>query len=251
MAAFYSATELVSGDLLVLEGQEAHHVRVRRYRAGDCIDVIDGCGAGYRARIEDLAPRRVTARVLERLAELGESPVRLHLAAAMLKGSRFDYVVEKATEVGVASITPLLGERVVARPAVGSGRLERWQRLATAAAKQCGRSRVPAVATPLTPAAAACRLRDACDPLLVAGPAQDGDLAAALAGGQPARQTTSVALFVGPEGGFEAGEVEALRQLGARFFSWGARTLRAETAAVVLSALVLDRAERRLSGSDG
>ena len=237
MPAFFVDSGGVRGDDLILEGEEAHHVRVRRYRPGDEIDVIDGEGGAYRVRILEFGAGRAVTRIVARAPELGESPVRLHLAVAILKGSRFDDVVEKATQVGVAAIFPVLPERGVARPADGARRGERWRRVARAAAKQCGRSRAPDIAEPQALLVAARTLADVCDRLVLADPRAGADLAAAVGPG-----VGQVALFVGPEGGFEPQELEGLLAFGARPFAWGQRTLRGDTAAIVLAALVLDAA---------
>lgn len=242
MPAFYVEPGPVDGETIVVEGEEAHHMCVRRQRRGDEIDLIDGVGCGYRVRIETLEERRMTGQILRRTRELGESPVRLHLVAAVVKGARFDVVIEKATEVGVASITPAIGARGVVRPGADSKRGTRWQRLARSAAKQCGRSRVPVVGPPTAILEAARRLADDGCRLLVADVHGDVDLKTALATGHG-----DLALFIGPEGGFEDAERHDLLTLGAHAFAWGQRTLRAETAAVVLSALVLDAAERQVS----
>ena len=114
--AFFVEPADVDGDRLVLVDDEAHHVRVRRHREGDLIDVIDGVGCAYRVRVGSMAPKRVEAEIVESRPEWGESPVCLHLAVAVPKGSRFDLVVEKGTEVGVASIVPMLTERGLVRP---------------------------------------------------------------------------------------------------------------------------------------
>jgi 16S rRNA (uracil1498-N3)-methyltransferase len=238
--AFFVEPADVDGDRLVLVDDEAHHVRVRRHREGDLIDVIDGVGCAYRVRVGSMAPKRVEAEIVESRPEWGESPVCLHLAVAVPKGSRFDLVVEKGTEVGVASIVPMLTERGLVRPDREGQRVERWRRLARSAAKQCGRSRVPRIGEPVELPTATDELARRCGRLLVAD-AQAGEaLTDALQGGDG-----PVALFIGPEGGFEPTEWTALKERGARPFTWGERTLRAETAAVVLSALVLDTATRQ------
>lgn len=237
--AFFVEPADIDGNRLVLVDEEAHHVRVRRCREGDLLDVIDGVGCGYRVRVVSMAPKRVEAEIVERRPEWGESRVRLHLAAAVPKGSRFDLVVEKGTEVGVTSIVPLLTERGVVRRDREGRRVGRWHRLARSAAKQCGRSRVPQIDAPVELSFAAAELAQRCGRLLVAGPQEGMALADALQGSDG-----PVALFIGPEGGFAPTEWTALTQRGARHFTWGERTLRAETAAVVLSALVLDTATR-------
>lgn len=239
--AFFVETDAVDGDRLLLVEEEAHHVRVRRYREGDMIDVIDGEGCAYRVRIDGMTGKRVEAQIVERHLEWGESPVCLHLAAAVPKGSRFDLVIEKGTEVGVASIFPVLTERGVARPAGDSRRVDRWHRLAREAAKQCGRSRVPRLAEPMALPIVADALARQCSRLLVASAAGAMPLAEALSG-----ENGPIGLFIGPEGGFESAEYAALEARGARAFTWGERVLRAETAAIVLSTLVLDTVARRI-----
>ena len=139
MPSFFVHPEDIEGDWLTLRGEEAHHLAVRRYSVGDLVEVVDGEGGFYRARVDEIGRTSVHGLIIGREPERGESPVQLHLAAAVMKGSqRFDHVVEKGTEIGVASIRPMLAERGVAT----SGRSRRWQRLAREAAKQCGRSRV-------------------------------------------------------------------------------------------------------------
>ena len=231
MPAFLVDSVSVSDGGVVLGAEEARHVRVRRHRPGDEVDVIDGEGKGYRICIETIEDERVTGRIVGRAEDLGESSVRLHLAAAPVKGLRFDLVVEKATEVGVASITPVTARRSVVRP---GGRGDRWRRLARSAAKQCGRSRVPRVSEPVPLLEAAGAMAAEGARLLVADPAAPGDLRSVCDPG-----TRSAALFVGPEGGFAPEELHALGSIGARMFAWGNRRLRAETAAVVLSAMVI------------
>lgn len=237
MPAFFADAAQVAGDALALVGEEAKHVRVRRCREGDLIDVIDGDGTGYVVRIESMQHDLVQGAIVERRPEWGEPAIRLHLAAAVPKGSRFDMVIEKGTEIGVAAIVPILTERGVARP--DGRRADRWQRLARAAAKQCGRSRVPDIAEPVSLVAAADRLADACPRMLVAGATGSPDLQAALPSG-----SGPVALFIGPEGGFGPQEWTGLLDRGAQPFTWGRTVLRAETAAVVLAALALDAAAR-------
>ena len=107
----YTPDDIVA-DRLTLRGDEAHHVTVRRYSVGDFVEVVDGQGGFYRVRIDRIERTSVHGLIMDREPERGESPVRLHLAAAVMKGShRFDHVVEKATEVGVASIRPMMAER--------------------------------------------------------------------------------------------------------------------------------------------
>ena len=240
MPSFLVHPDDVAGNRLILREDEARHVAVRRYSAGDLIDVVDGQGGFYRVRIERVERTSVRGVIMDREPERGESPVRLHLAAAVMKGSqRFDHVVEKATEVGVASIRPMLAERGVA---TGS-RSQRWQRLAREAAKQCGRSRVPSVSEPGVFEDVLASLLRACDTVVIASAPREGrqpELASLSA------DAASVGLMIGPEGGFSKTEEEEAVAAGVQPFSWGERILRSDTAGVVLSALLLERAARRL-----
>ncbi|MBI2505396.1 MAG: 16S rRNA (uracil(1498)-N(3))-methyltransferase [Candidatus Latescibacteria bacterium] len=242
MASFLVDPADVQDDTLVLRGEEAHHLaRVRRHRQGEVVEVVDGAGNWYQVRIEALDRDEVRGQILASQQDRGESPVRLTLAAALVKGQRFDFLVEKATELGVATVVPLLSERGVVRP--GSGhKPARWEHLARAALKQCGRSCMPFIAAPA-----------ALGEVVRAGVA-DGQqvLLAVPAGGEGLRRCLEdrpaerLILAVGPEGGFSPGEVEEARRLGARIFSWGRRVLRSETAGMALAALVLHEAEHTL-----
>jgi len=228
----------VTGDCLVLRGEEMHHLRARRHRVGDQIDAIDGLGRYFRARLEKVGRHEATAKVLETEEERGESPLRLHLAAALVKGQRLDYAIEKATEVGVASITPMTTSRAVARPGSGN-KLERWKRLAQAATKQSGRCRVPEIRPTSDFDALLEVFGRRCDVVLMGDPAGGRPLRGALGS-----SVTDIGLLVGPEGGFSPEEAGRAEASGVVVFGWGCSVLRADTAAVVLSALVLEEGSR-------
>ncbi len=242
MPAFLLRPEDVDGELAVLRGDEAHHVRVRRYKVGDEIDAIDGSGCGYTMRIVTMGAGQVQGQILTRRPECGESPVQLTLAPALIKGQRFDFVVEKATEVGVRRVAPLLTEFGVVR--YGSGNKEaRWQRLIEAAAKQCGRSRLPMLSVPAALDVCIAALRAETDVLLMADPEDaEIDLRVFMQEQMPRR----VGLLIGPEGGFSPTERALARTAAVPSFSWGQRILRADTASVALATLVLYEAERAL-----
>ena len=245
MPSFLVRPEDVGARALVLRGDEAQHlVRARRHRVGDEIEVIDGCGRFYRARIAATERASVRCEVLAREEGVGESAVWLSLAPALIKGPRFDFVVEKATEVGVAHIAPVFSERGVARPR-SDNRLDRWGRLVQAAAKQCGRSRLPTICRPGPLREVHADLTERNDVVLMAtASGSERALRPCLAG----RRATRVALLVGPEGGFSPAEELQAQAGGAQLFRWGRRALRADTASIVLAALVLHEAEQAFTG---
>lgn len=238
MPAFLAASGDVFAGHLVLRGEEAHHLRVRRHQVGDRIDVIDGEGRYFTVSLEVMGRHEASGKILETEAERGESPLCLHLAAALVKGQRLDYAIEKATEVGVSSITPIATIRAVARPGSGS-KLDRWQRLAQAATKQSGRCRVPEIRPTSDFGTILKEFKSRCDLVLLGDPAAGQTLREAMVS-SPMR----VGLLIGPEGGFAPEEVAEAKADGVRVFSLGRSTLRADTAAVVLSALVLEAGSR-------
>jgi 16S rRNA (uracil1498-N3)-methyltransferase len=244
MPGFWVEPGDVQEDRLVLRGEEAHHlVRARRHRVGDCIEAIDGLGNFFETNIVAIDKKEVVCRILSRRDGQGESPIELCLAPALVKGQRFDFVVEKGVEVGVDGIVPLITSRGVVRPG-SENKGERWKRLARAAVKQCGRSRLPKIHPAAELGAVIDGWRGEERLALMAVPGDRGEgLRSLLTGGDTGR----FGLLIGPEGGFTDAEEELAREKGVRFFSWGERILRADTASIVLAALVLYEAEQALA----
>lgn len=225
-----------------IRGVELHHLaRVLRLAAGDDVSVFDGRGRGFRGLLESVGPAQAVVR-LRAAEDPGVEPsLRVDLYQAIPHGDRMDWIVEKATEVGAARIVPIVGERGVVRPRAGrSGRAVRWRRIAESAAKQSGRLVVPGVEDPL-PFEEALAAPGAGP----AGPAgarwilQPG--APALAGRVPPGPGGTVALLVGPEGGWSTAEVGAAAAAGWLPSGLGARILRADTAGIAALSLLLLR----------
>ncbi len=221
---------------LRLDAARSHRLRnVLRLRPGDGLAVFDGGGGEWAATVAEVAAEGVVLRVGEPLEALPEPPVAVTLVCAFPRGQRGDWIVEKATELGVAAITPLASDRAVLQP--GEGRIERWRRIAIEAAEQCGRASLPAFGE--EPPDGALRL--------LADPGAPRTVAEALADASPA--PAAVAIYVGPEGGWTPGERERLIGEGARPVSLGPRRLRVETAALVTLAQTLSALEARSSRS--
>ncbi len=232
-ARFY-VPDAAPGARVELPEHSAHHAReVLRLRSGAPVRVFDGAGAEFEAVLDAVTRRTVSARLGRALEPCPESALRLVLAVSALKGDRMDLVVQKATELGVTEIWPVITFRTdaAARPALQGSRSERWERVAAGAAEQCGRAVVPRVAPTI-----------ALDGLL-ARPF-DGTRAVLLeTAGHPALPSLplgaacSLLLLVGPAGGFEPSEAEQLHAAGFLPASLGPRMLRAETAAVAAVAI--------------
>ncbi len=228
--------EAIVAGTVRFDREELHHLaRVLRLRPGALVEAADGLGRVYTVRLEALTPGAAWGTILGERAPGGESPCAITLAQAILKGERMTWVIQKATELGVARLVPLETERVVARPAGErtGARRARWERVAREAVKQCGRARVPAVEAvrPLRDLLAETRAHDAAWLCWEGG----GPSVARLAreAGRPRR----LLLLVGPEGGFTREEVQRAEAAGARLVGLGPRILRAESAAIVAIAL--------------
>jgi 16S rRNA (uracil1498-N3)-methyltransferase len=230
----FHVPEAAPGARVELPEHSAHHAReVLRLRAGAPVRVFDGAGAEFEAVLDAVTRRAVSARLGHALDPRPESALRLVLAVSALKGDRMDLVVQKATELGVTEIWPVITYRTdaAARPALQGSRSERWERVAAAAAEQCGRAVVPRVAPTTT-----------LDGLL--GRSFDGARAVLLETAShpalasiPVDPASALLLLVGPAGGFEPSEAERLRAASFVPASLGPRILRAETAAVAAVAI--------------
>ena len=236
MHARFHVPGLTPGDRLVeLPPDEAAHLgRVLRLRAGAEVRVFDGRGREYFGRVHLVKGSRATIELGEAVAAAPEPSVLLTLVQAVPKGDAMDQIVRDAVMMGVAAVVPLVSERaeVTLKRVQDSGRVARWQRIAVASAKQCGRAVVPDVHEPCTLAAG---LRDytAERRYLLTEP---GLTAVAPSGIEDVRASPaprSALLIVGPEGGWSEAEAVLAEQGGCLPLTLGARTLRSDAAALV------------------
>lgn len=231
---FYAPPEKFTAAFVELTGDEHHHLsRVLHHKIGDRVTVVDGAGnAAVDGEIifSDRAVTRIKIHVIKH--KLGEPAVHLTLAQAVPKGARFDWVVEKATEIGVSAFIPLISEHSEVNP--GSGKTERWRRLALAAMKQSCRSIWPDVNEP-TPFFELCQTIKNFDLAILAHPTENDILKDLASQVMPQK----VLLMVGPEGGFTEEEIEFAQKSGCKLLSLGPRRLRSETAGLVAATKVL------------
>ncbi len=216
-------------DGIALPDDEAHHARVLRLRDGEEIEIFDGRGASCIAKFEGAT----TVSVRQHLpTNFREAQVDVTLAVPALKKDRFEWLIEKATEVGVRRIIVFQAQRSVAKPS--ARRRERWAQTAVSATKQSGRTIVPDIeeAKDLSTALA----RDQAERILLHESGEYPPLAQVLA-----TATGSVLLAIGPEGGFSDEEVAAALEQPVTVASLGTRILRAETAAITAVALAIQR----------
>lgn len=233
MTRIHFPDEIPAHGVCDLPPAQAHHLaHVLRLAPGDAVVLFDGRGTAYDAVIAQCARGAVRVRVGERRDEDRESPLSVVLVQAVSSGERMDYTIQKAVELGVAAVQPLLSERCVVRLSGerAAKRVLHWQAVAIAACEQCGRNRVPAV-HPLLP------LRDWLQQPVAAGELRLSLAPEAAAGlRQLDRPAGRVTVLAGPEGGLTAAELDAAAAAGFRPLRLGPRVLRTETAAVALLA---------------
>lgn len=220
------------GDRLIIEGSDAHKIsRVLRLRDGDEIEIADSAAHLYRATLH-VQEHGVAATLQERIAVTPPSGgVTIDVAQGVPKGAKMDFIVEKLSELGVAAILPVESERAVVRD-VSANKLERWRRLAKAAAAQSGRAEVAEIEEPMSFEALVARFAryDAVIlPWELAEPRSLRDILPALVA-----HARRILVVIGPEGGFSHAESEMARAAGASVVSLGSQILRTETAAFVL-----------------
>ncbi|MEO8223252.1 MAG: 16S rRNA (uracil(1498)-N(3))-methyltransferase [Gammaproteobacteria bacterium] len=215
------------------ESAAAHVTKVLRLAAGDPITLFDGTGTDYPAVLRIVARGGVSAEVGAAQATASESPLAVTLLQGVSRGPRMDLIMQKATELGVRTIRPVLTERSVVRLDAerGAARLSHWQRIVISACEQCGRSVLPVV-LPACPLAEALADLEPGTVGLTLDPAGENRLDNLLGTGK------RVALAIGPEGGLTEGEIRSLTKAGFLGLRLGPRILRTETAPLAALAIL-------------
>ena len=226
----------IHDDRVELPDGEAHHAtRVLRLGGGVTVRIFDGAGREWAGTLSMTPAPAVVA--LHEVEAIAEPPVRVTLALAVLKGDQMDHAVRDATMLGVTAIQPILTDHVTVPPRAwqSGAAIERWQRVAVASAKQCGRAVVPVV-TPVRPVADVFRAPAGPAVYLFAEPST-GAQVLPVADAASSRPQEAV-LIIGPEGGWSPAEIAEAQAAGAALISLGLRTLRAEAVpAIALAAL--------------
>ena len=221
---FIQQTAFPSGQLL-LQPQQSHHLlRVLRMKPGEQLRVIDSENHVFLAEIRD----ENTLTILQPLEEDREVPCEVVLLAALIKGERWDWLLQKCTELGVSRIVPFHSSRTVVKveEQKTEKKVQRWQKIVQEAAQQCKRTQIPQVHEPVSLKQADQWLRDQNFVAYEDQALKGGSLLSSM------KQGKSVTLVIGPEGGFSSAEIGLLIQQGYQCCSLGKRILRAETAAV-------------------
>ena len=233
MRRFFS--EKIEKPTVCIRGQEARHMlRVLRMEAGDRFVLFDGSGYDYPCEIESVGADYLVALVGDAALSDRELAVRITLYQAMLKRDNMDFILQKATELGIAEFVPVITARCVKRPEDAGKLTEKFERTAKEAAKQCGRSKMPVIGE-LTDIK---KLKDIIikhETVLLAYENAKIPIKKRLQTGL----SRDIGLIIGPEGGFEPEEAQVLTDAGAIDCSLGKLILRAETAALAAVSMVL------------
>ncbi len=229
---FFAPPAQIIGENIFLAAEESQHLaRVLRLLPGAIVYAFDGEGIEYECEIAVVHKANAQLKILSRLGNEVESSLQLTLGQALVKSDKFDWVVQKATELGVMQIVPLITEHSEFRKAENlDGRLQRWRRIALEATKQCGRRKIPIVTE-------AQKFDEFCQTQALLettrfifsernGKMLDGKFA-----------TSTVTLIIGPEGGWHEDELAAAQAQGFTAIHLGARILRTETAAITAVSL--------------
>jgi 16S rRNA (uracil1498-N3)-methyltransferase len=236
---FFIPASSFAGEQVRLSREQAYQIaHVLRLKVGDTVTVLDGRGQEYDVTLTAVSSSETVGQIAGQRRAAGEPGVEVTLFQSLLARDKFEWVLQKATEVGVAQVVPVLTERSLVRvKRQESSKLDRWRRILTEAAEQSHRGRIPRLEQVCTFPEAIARLRDF-DRCLIAAPFHEAAALRSTLRGL-AGPEASIALLVGPEGGFTPAELTLARTRGAVPISLGPRVLRTETAAVVAAALVL------------
>lgn len=224
------------GSITIADPSTLHHlIHVLRVQVGEALECVDGLGRVYSTTVSRRS-RQALLLTVSRCADEPTPRVQMTIAQALIKPERFEWLIQKATELGVAKIIPMTTARTTVRSATGTGgsRQVRWQRIAESAAVQCGRATLPQVdavqpfASVLGVAAGAYALL----PTLT----EEGPLLRTCL--PELQRVQRVVVFIGPEGDFTAEEVRVAKQHGVRPVRLGTLTLRSETAAIATLAIL-------------
>lgn len=243
MQRYFVPTNQIDGEQFYIVGDDAHHIsRVLRMKAGDEVVITDDQGQSYLVRLLEIVPERVTATTLRQLDENTEAQVHITLVQGLPKGDKMDLIVQKCTEIGVAEFVPVQTKRTVVQydEKKEAKRRERWQKIAKEAAEQSHRSRIPRVTDVVDLQKWLTEHTKANSEFDLVVAAYEAETVRGLRQQLLSHpELRSIAVIVGPEGGFDESEVCVFQELGIPSVSLGRRILRTETAGIAASVMIL------------
>ena len=236
--------ENIDGDIAEISGSEAHHLKdVLRKKVGDAVFLFDGKGNECKAEIERIGELEIRLKVVSKEQKDIEPKIKINLFQSIPKLKKFDFIVEKSTELGVSKIIPIISERTIPELSLrAKAKQSRWQKIAMSASKQCGRTVVPEICS-------VTNFQDAVKSVCIS---ENPSKSISLIPWECEQKNTLkkilsilnsqfsiLNLFIGPEGGFSNAEIERACKCGVIPVTLGKRILRTETAPIVVIANIL------------
>jgi 16S rRNA (uracil1498-N3)-methyltransferase len=241
MNRFFVSESNIRDGRVLLGPEQAHQVcHVLRLKEQDQIVVLDNLGSEYDVVIQELGRQKVEGQIVTKRVSLGEPDVQVSVYQSLLSRDKFEWVLQKCTEIGVSRLVPVVTRRSIVQKTdrLKPERERRWVRIITEAAEQCGRGKIPRLEQPVKFDGCLCEMKSL-DVCLLASTAAPGCSLRQVMTRPVQGEIRSVGIFIGPEGGFHPEELAAAKAAGVHAIGLGRRILRTETAAMVVSALVL------------
>lgn len=240
MPRFFTARENISDTQLIIDNEDVNHIsRILRLKEGDGITVCDGRGFDYRAVIHSIEPKKIVCSIAEKTKSVTEPNIEVTLFQGLPKASKMDYIIQKTTELGIAKIVPCAMSRCVAKlenQKAEAKKVDRWQKVAEAAAKQSGRGVIPEIAMPVSIDEAIKEMQE-CDICFAPYECEDKtNLHEVLTS---VKEPKKAGFIIGPEGGFDLSEIEKIKAAGIKTVTLGKRILRTETAGEAVLAMLM------------
>ena len=239
MHKFFVPKESICNNRVTIQGEDVKHIlKVLRLKQGAVISINNCMGQEYIGEIISTDKKEVLVNIKEEVSLNNESPIEVYLFQGLPKSSKMDLIVQKATELGIKEITPVITERVEVKSEIREyKRLDRWQRIALEACKQCKRSLIPTINSPVELKKLIELLKNM-DLIVVPYENQEEYGIKKVIQGLHT-EVKKVGIVIGPEGGFEKVEIDKLKELGAHIVTLGPRILRTETAGFVCASLIM------------
>jgi len=241
MNRFYIEQNQVSEDVITITGSDVNHIKnVLRMKIGESILICDCCGKDYHCTIQNMDSQVVEAKVHSVSDTKTELSTKIYLFQGLPKKDKMELIVQKAVELGVTEVIPVMMKRTIVKledKKKEVKKIERWQSIATSAAKQSNRGVIPTVSEVISYKQALERAKEM-DLVLLPYENEEG-MKAAREAVQSAKGKKSVAVFIGPEGGYEESEIEQAREMGMIPVTLGNRILRTETAGLAMLSILM------------
>jgi 16S rRNA (uracil1498-N3)-methyltransferase len=239
MHRFFVDPENITEGTALLDGSEYEHLtRVLRLKTGDTIEVFDGTGNSFKARVMSISDRVVKSEIIGENKTKTESDIKITLFQGLTKSNKMDYIVQKTTELGITRIVPIETTNTVVKNAVKhwENRQKRWQRIALEAAKQCGRCVIPKINDVILFEKALEQSSDNDLSIMPYEKERSSNLKSII---KSKTNQNSISVFIGPEGGFTPKEIKLAIEAGIKPVTLGPRILRTETAGIAVVSIIM------------